>query len=562
MNSSHDKHKILRYCFYLSWLLLSLLQANYTELLADEAYYWKYAQNLSWGYFDHPPMVAVFIKAGYGILHNELGVRLLFVFGSVGFLYLLELLTRPKRLALFYMSIASVGAFHFLGFLALPDLPLLLFSVLFLYLYRQYLQQTNLWTILSLSITTTLLLLSKYHGILVIGFTVLANPTLLKKRSFWLITIISTLLFLPHIQWQLQHHLPSLKYHLSERSSEPYHIEFTLNYLLSTLLMFSPIAGIVFAWQALKKRPGDIFSRTLFTLLAGTLVFFFIMSFKGRIEANWVAIALIPAVVSGYSICEEKMWFPRFMRYTFWVSLVLILILRIGLVADLLPDTPQFHLAKIKLHGTPAWAKDIEHKADGRPVVFMNKYQYAAWYEYYTGQPAISLNNRMGRKNQYNIWDDEYRLQGKDIMLIPNYYIPGMDSIVTAKGTFQYYFINNFRSSSPVQIIPQLKEVIARPGEEIEVGFNIQIPEKYQDKMNINQEYRPSIHALIFKDGKRVSDLPTGMYIQDNMFNSNEVYTVKVPVPQATGSYQLYLDISMGNLPPSINGKKITLEVL
>ena len=40
--------------------VLNLVQASITELIYDEAYYWYYAQNLSWGYFDHPSMVAFF----------------------------------------------------------------------------------------------------------------------------------------------------------------------------------------------------------------------------------------------------------------------------------------------------------------------------------------------------------------------------------------------------------------------------------------------------------------------------------------------------------------------
>ena len=54
-------------------LLINLLQAFSTELIFDEAYYWYYAQNPSWGYFDHPPMVAWMIALGTWFLDNELG---------------------------------------------------------------------------------------------------------------------------------------------------------------------------------------------------------------------------------------------------------------------------------------------------------------------------------------------------------------------------------------------------------------------------------------------------------------------------------------------------------
>lgn len=49
---------------------------RHARLLVEEAYYWNYAQHLDWGYLDHPPMVAVLIKACTFLFGtNEFGVR-------------------------------------------------------------------------------------------------------------------------------------------------------------------------------------------------------------------------------------------------------------------------------------------------------------------------------------------------------------------------------------------------------------------------------------------------------------------------------------------------------
>ena len=42
--------------------LLRLLVAGTLELTNDEAYYWLYSQQLQWNYFDHPPLVALWIR--------------------------------------------------------------------------------------------------------------------------------------------------------------------------------------------------------------------------------------------------------------------------------------------------------------------------------------------------------------------------------------------------------------------------------------------------------------------------------------------------------------------
>ena len=57
---------------------LRLVVAAVTPLAPDEAYYWVWSRDLQGGYLDHPPMVALFIRAGTLMVgENVLGVRLM-----------------------------------------------------------------------------------------------------------------------------------------------------------------------------------------------------------------------------------------------------------------------------------------------------------------------------------------------------------------------------------------------------------------------------------------------------------------------------------------------------
>src|SRR6201996_3003913 len=80
--------------FLLCWTIFNVLQAYKLEIHADEAYYWMYSRFLDWGYFDHPPMVALFIRIGDIIMHNELGLRLMTVLASTASLYILWLILK------------------------------------------------------------------------------------------------------------------------------------------------------------------------------------------------------------------------------------------------------------------------------------------------------------------------------------------------------------------------------------------------------------------------------------------------------------------------------------
>ncbi|MGB0423686.1 MAG: hypothetical protein ACPGED_05165, partial [Flavobacteriales bacterium] len=53
-----------------------MITAFLLDLNGDEAYYWMFSQNLDWGYFDHPPAVALLGSAFAKFSGNHLLFRL------------------------------------------------------------------------------------------------------------------------------------------------------------------------------------------------------------------------------------------------------------------------------------------------------------------------------------------------------------------------------------------------------------------------------------------------------------------------------------------------------
>src|SRR6185436_8944811 len=178
MNFIKKNHILL---FFAAWLLINLIQAGATELFDDEAYYWIYSQYPAWGYFDHPPMIAWLIKAGYAIFPNELGVRFFIVLLNTATLILIRELITKKNDLLFYAIAASIAVAQIGGIIAVPDIPLLFFVALFFWLYRRFAEKTTLFNSFLLGISIALMLYSKYHGILIVFFTLLSNPKLFTR---------------------------------------------------------------------------------------------------------------------------------------------------------------------------------------------------------------------------------------------------------------------------------------------------------------------------------------------------------------------------------------------
>src|SRR5476651_529170 len=213
LNTNSRSDKPIWY-FLLFWTILNIIQSYTLELHPDEAYYWIYARLLDWGYYDHPPMVAIFIRIGDAIMHNELGLRLMTILASSTSIYLLWLTL--KRYAVdarwFILVMSGILIFHIYGFTTTPDVPLFLFTTLFYFIYQKYIDDDKLKWALLLAVIIAWLLYSKYHGVLLIVFTVVSNIKLLKRPSFYIIVVLAAVLYIPHILWQVNHNYPSLTY--------------------------------------------------------------------------------------------------------------------------------------------------------------------------------------------------------------------------------------------------------------------------------------------------------------------------------------------------------------
>ncbi|MBC2837910.1 glycosyltransferase family 39 protein [Robiginitalea sp. SC105] len=426
-------------------LLLNLVQAAFTELLYDEAYYWYYAKDLSWGYFDHPPMVAWMIGLGSALFEGELGVRLISALLGTATVALIWILIdnpdRNKYPVSLFLWITSITLLHAYGFLSLPDTPLLFFTALFLLAYRHFLQKPGIPAALLLGIVMAALMYSKYHAALVILFVLLSNLRLLRSGHAWLALCVSLVCYLPHLAWLYQQEFISVRYHLFERPNQPYSFtKFTAGYFLNLIALF----GLTFPWvykSLWQYRTADPFRRALKYVAWGILLFFFVSSFQRRVQTQWLIAACIPmAVLVGETLLNR----PQIRKWVVRASManvVILLFLRVGLVYEPLFPVP------FEAHGNKAWVSSLQQTAGGAPVVFENSYRQASMYQFYSGAPSFSLNNAWYRKNQYSIDDSESIVQGKRVFFIPVVDMESTDYYLDQSGKKKYgWFIDQFTS--------------------------------------------------------------------------------------------------------------------
>jgi 4-amino-4-deoxy-L-arabinose transferase-like glycosyltransferase len=395
-------------------------------LAHDEAYYWLFSHNLDWGYFDHPPMVAIVIKMFSFLPNSALALRLGFVLMQFGSLVLLwKLIPQEKRwystLLFFAFPLAS-----FSGLLALPDMPLLFMSALYCFFLKDYLRSQTVANSIVLGLAIAFLLYSKYHGILLIFFTLLALPKLFKQKHFYLVTLVALLFFLPHFWWQYAHQFATIKYHFIERPSSDFSLKRSIEYLLLQVLMAGVLVGPFLWFKILKFKSETDFDRAMKFISVGVVVFFFISTFSKKFEANWTVFITVSLI---YLASRTELFAQRWFKPLLFTSFTIVMSARVLLVI------PVKMLPIKRLNEFQGWeAFSVQVKERCRGPILANTYQIASKLSFYLQEPIHALNYQ-SRKNQFDFWvpNETYYLSPKLCYLTDKKQFDG-EEIVTPEG--------------------------------------------------------------------------------------------------------------------------------
>lgn len=534
--------------FLLIWALVNFSQSYFTQLHPDEAYYWIYSKFLDWGYFDHPPMVALFIKFGDTFFHNELSLRLLTVFSSTFSFWILWKILQKYRVEAkwFIFVISSISIFHIFGFTTTPDAPLFFFGTLFYFFYQQYLEKETSGIAILLSLSLAGALYSKYHAVLLVVFTLMANPKLLNRKSFWLIAASTLILFLPHIFWQINHDFPSIKYHLKEREADHYQFQFTYLFLIGQLFMAGPIVGWFWFYQISKLRPIDVFTRTLLFNFVGTIIFFLLNTLKVAVQPHWTLIGFLPMVML-VLIALQNQPKPKWLQPILFLNLFFLLLMRLGLMVKN-PISMKIGVAK-SYFGNPEWTNSIQQKAGNAYVIFPDNFQNPAWYSYYTNSlKSFAYDSRFYRRTQFDIWPIEDSLQQKRIYYVtdaPVKVIPS-DTLNTAKGVFYGQWIDQMRSYQKMLVEVDSTQIQTSAGKTVQL--QLKIKNEYAKPVNFsnfNQKLPVVLRAYTSLGDSVLSNQMAEPDFNQLRFKPGEIktYFFNLKTPLKKGNYTLLFSI-------------------
>ncbi|MFH1367789.1 MAG: glycosyltransferase family 39 protein [Elusimicrobiota bacterium] len=327
--------KAFWYCVGITFIIKAMLAAA-IPLISDEAYFVIWAQNLDFGYYDHPPMIAWVLRFVLFFGSSEFVLRLPAILSTILIgigIYLIIRRAEPVKAYLIGI-LFLISPINLLYIPVSTDTPVIFFAFLSAVLLFLAVEKENYLLYLFSGITLGLAFLSKYFAVL-LGLAYLAyficTPKDRKKTTGFAVLFLSVIPFaLVNIYWNYTHSWANLLFNLFNRNKqETFSFGKMLLYLVSQAYLITP----PLLYYAYKKRR-ELFMKVshsfgyqifAFSFVVPLLVFF-LLSFKKTIGLHWV-LAFYPFlyIPAFFLLTEEQLLKSiRFMLFFSFAHLFLI----------------------------------------------------------------------------------------------------------------------------------------------------------------------------------------------------------------------------------------------
>ncbi len=304
-----------------------LVVSGRLELSFDEAYYDLWSQHLAWGYLDHPPMVALWIRISTALFGgSDLGVRALDVVAFAASPALIgvaaaRLFSAPRvgvSAALVWLATPLTAG----AFLATPDAPLTLFAIVALAgLVEVWRGRAAGWAIVGLALG--LALESKFTAFFLAAGVALAVAVVPSLSRWWrspapyVAALGAAAMFAPFVLWNATHDWETFAKQFSRVPAEAWTLRFAPEYIGATIGAANPLFVVAAGgWLARRERgpvdPEAEAKRLLIAYMAPALLYFLVHALHDRVQANWPA-PVYPAfaMLAGAAAVRAPLWARR-----------------------------------------------------------------------------------------------------------------------------------------------------------------------------------------------------------------------------------------------------------
>ena len=353
--------------------VLRLTSAAAIPLTEDEAYYRLWAQHPQLGYYDHPPMITWWIRAGTSLVgDNALGVRLLPALANLLSTLIIFDLGRGLgdrrtgfKAALLYNCTLTIGA---AAALAVPDVPAGLFWTMTLWALAKAANGDNSprWW-LAAGAAAGLACLSKYSALFLAPGVVLWLAVTKPGRKQlahpwpWICAALALAVFSLNIGWNAAHHWETFAKQFGRATPGRFAPRYLLELLAGQFLLLNPAVAILAAigaaraWRARSETP---LAWLMAASMAPFAAYLILHSLHDRVQAHWpVPLYSGAAVLAAWASDEVQGWRAGLAR---WAPIGLALSV-LALAHAVLPQTDLGPGDPARqLRGWPAFAQAVD----------------------------------------------------------------------------------------------------------------------------------------------------------------------------------------------------------
>lgn len=369
----------------------------------DEPYYWLWSRHLAWGYYDHPPAVAVLIRAGTALFGDtEFGVRFVGLALSVPMTFcvwrtgsrLLGGSENGARAALFFNLTLQVTI---QTFMATPDAAGLACSAAFIWALAEMTVSGNGRWWLAAGLFAGLGLLAKYTVLCAAAGAVLwlllakDGRAWLKTPWPWLGGTIAALLFAPNLIWNADNNWGTMAFQFGRIVTSDQKWWYLPQFVAEQFVLASPfIADLAIRGLWHTTRSKDQRYLLIAALLWPSIIFFSIHALQDRVHRNWPDI-IYPALAVAAAYAYHNQLGPRLVRSGAVPVAVLILAAVYGeALFRVVPldrvDALDQHLASGMKNVTAPIARVVS--LTGARGIVTTDFAMTAWLRFYLSSPV------------------------------------------------------------------------------------------------------------------------------------------------------------------------------
>lgn len=294
-----------------------MLDFNRTDLFLDEAQYWFWGQNLDFGYYSKPPIIAWVIRFFNAISASDstfwirLSAPLFHMATALMLMRIVRRLGWEEIEAWVGVTFITLPAVSLSSMLVSTDTIQILFVATAIWAFLGLNKRASVMEALLLGVSLGLAFMTKYSILFVLPGVAVAMIMLPSARISWrdclIAAVAGAIVVSPNLWWNLTHDIATVRHTENiaqwsggkQRGGAPFHLAGAIEFFLAQFGVVGPVvfyAMLWGVWRMIRGQAGDK-EKLLVWLSMPVVILITLQAFFAKAYANWAVTAYVAGTI-------------------------------------------------------------------------------------------------------------------------------------------------------------------------------------------------------------------------------------------------------------------------